>query len=56
MRETLEMGKAKLDENIKMLNRGNGTLNNTDTWTPLFMKMIKTDVAEKQSQDNGDVK
>ena len=46
VRGTLEIKKAKLDVNIKLLNQ-DGNLISTSTWKYLFTKMIKADVDVK---------
>ena len=56
MREALKIKKAKLDENIKHLNRDKGNLLSTITQLTLFVKMKKTDAAPKSNQEIADVK
>ena len=55
VRENSEIKKAKLDENIKLLNRDEGSLVSTNTWRHLSTKMIGTGVARKRKQDISDV-
>ena len=56
IRETLETIKATLDEKMKLLNSDEGNLASRNTWTPLFVKMIRTDVAQQRNQDTSEVK
>lgn len=55
IREALEVRKAKLDENIKSLNRVEGNLVRKDTWTPLLVKIRGTAVPEIRNQNIVDI-
>ena len=46
--------KGKLNDNVTLLNRDDGNIS-TSTWTPLFLKMIRTRT-KKRTQDIADVK
>ena len=48
--------KATLDENIKLLNRDEGKFVSVNTWTPLFAKMIRTDITRQRNQNISDAK
>ena len=54
--EALEIKKAILGDNMKLLNRDEENFVSTNTQTPPFAKMIGTNVALKQNQDFRNVK